>query len=546
MFINPIGLIALIAVPAVVGLHLFRRRHETRVVSATFLWDGQDKKSRAGRRREPLLQSLSFWLELLAALCLALAIAGIRGCGIGSSDHAVVVLDGSASMAAVEGDARDEARSIVEALPRSGRATVLVSGPDPQVLAGAALEAEALAALAGWEPGRANHELAQGGAITLVTDRFSPDDWPPEVGLVALGEARDNLGITRSSRVPAGDADVVFVEVTSFAGVRTAATLQVLEGETVVAEEPLILPILGRQTASWTLPPGTGAVTVLLDVDDALDIDDRVELAPAARREVTVAVDLAPELAEPLGVQGLRLEELFQDVRVVEAGADLTLGGTGDWSVQFADDRAGAVLGPFLVDRGHPAMDGLTLEGVIWTHGADEPSGRPLVSAGDRPLVTQDGTTFHVDLDPFASTLHRSPDWPILLSNLIELRRSTLPGLKRTNVGVGGEVVWTAPDAGVWTLDGREIPVHEDLVLTGLDRPGLHTLGRDGEDVATVGVQLGDPAESDLRDRSSGNRLPEAETGAVRAELSGLDTLFLLLALGLFCLDLWILRRRSA
>ncbi|MCP4808859.1 MAG: VWA domain-containing protein [Proteobacteria bacterium] len=557
MFINPLGLIALIAVPAVVGLHLFRRRHQTRVVSATFLWDGEDKKSRAGRRREPLLRSASFWLEVLAAICLGLAIAGIRGCGIGSSDHAVIVLDGSASMTAVEDAARDEARSILQGLPRSGRATVIVSGADPMLLAGpAALEAEALAALDAWEPGRANHELgptmdlatelAQGGAITLVTDRFEPESWPTDVGLVALGEASDNLGITRSSRVPGAKGDVVFVEVTSFAGVRTPATLFVRSGKDVLFEEPVIASILGRDTWTWTLPEGTGPVTVELELDDGLDVDDRVELAPAARRVVDVDVTLEAELADHMGIAGDRLGELFRDVRVVPSGADLTIGPGDDWALSFEGDRKVTVLGPFIVDRGHAATEGVTLDGVIWTRGETVPAGRPLVSAGDRALLTQDGTVFRIDLDPYSSTLHRSPDWPILLSNLIELRRSTLPGLETANVSVGSEITWIAPEPGVWTLDGQELPVQDDLVLGGLDEPGLHVLARDGVEVATVGVQLGDPAESDLRGRSSGRRVAEVETGTVRAELSGLDTLFLLLALGLFCLDMWVLRKRES
>ncbi|MBM3978468.1 MAG: hypothetical protein FJ299_15960 [Planctomycetes bacterium] len=100
----PWGLLALLAVPAILALHLFRRRFQPRVVSALFLWAPDDHVVVAGRKREPLRQSVSLWSELLAAACLALALAGPRSCGQESAEHLVVVLDGSASMAATGTD----------------------------------------------------------------------------------------------------------------------------------------------------------------------------------------------------------------------------------------------------------------------------------------------------------------------------------------------------------------------------------------------------------------------------------------------------------
>ena len=78
MFANPLGLLALLAVPAVVALHLYRRRFEPRPVSALFLWGADDRAPVAGRKREPLRTSVSFWCELLAVALLALAFSGPR------------------------------------------------------------------------------------------------------------------------------------------------------------------------------------------------------------------------------------------------------------------------------------------------------------------------------------------------------------------------------------------------------------------------------------------------------------------------------------
>src|SRR5262252_10691585 len=99
-FAHPLGLLALAAVPAVVALHLFRRRFAERPVSALFLWQAVDHASVAGRRLEPLHRNPSFWLELLAAALLGLACAAPRLPWTQPARHLVVVVDGSLSMAA--------------------------------------------------------------------------------------------------------------------------------------------------------------------------------------------------------------------------------------------------------------------------------------------------------------------------------------------------------------------------------------------------------------------------------------------------------------
>ena len=555
MFANPLGLIALVAVPAVVGLHLFRRRHRHRVVSAVFLWEGQDRRASAGRKREPLRRSPSFWLELLAALLLGLCLASPRGCGIGASDHVVVVLDTSASMSAVRDHALEEAEDRVRALSRSGRATLIASGPSPRVLAGpAALEAEALAALQAWEPTLPAHELgasvdlaselASGGAVVLITDRFEPEAWPDQVGLVALGAAEDNVGLTRSSRVRAAEGERLFVEVRSFAAEAVEARVRVLEQGTELASEPVLLEPEGSSAHRFVLPEGTGVVQVELGVDDALAADDVVHLAPSPLREVRVDVDLEPEIAALLGLDkwtSLAPRTVWSEDPHLRIGG---AGGGDTWLVELGAERERSVVGPFLVDSSHRLMDGVTLDGVIWSHGAEEPSGRALVRAGDRALVTQEEGTFHVDLDPRASTLHRSPDWPILLANLVELRRDALPGPRETNLVVGQDFVWIGAGAGPWFLDGVELQRSgDDLVVSDL-RPGVHEIHSEAES-AVVAVRLADPTESDLRERSSGDREALVETGQVASELSGLDTALLLLALLLICIDWWVLKREG-
>src|SRR5439155_11416259 len=66
------------------------------------------------------------------------------------------------------------------------------------------------------------------------------------------------------------------------------------------------------------------------------------------------------------------------------------------------------------------------------------------ISAGSTSLLSRlNGTrttAFLLNIDLERSNLGESPDWPILLSNLIELRRDDLPGLRRWNYHLGEDV----------------------------------------------------------------------------------------------------------
>ena len=563
MFANPLGLLALLAVPAVVGLHLYRRRVPTRVVSAIFLWEGQESRSAAGRRRQPLHRSLSFWLELLAALLLALSLAGLRGCGGGRAEHLVLVLDGSASMSAegVIEEVRGEAAARVRRLGRRDRVSVVVSGPTPRLLVGpGAPEAEALSALDFYEPGSGDHdlgpsvdlatELAGGGAVTLITDAFEPEPWPVTVGVVALGQPAENLGITQASRPTASQA---FLELRSFSSRDRDATLRIRNHDRVLVERPVSLAAGATSSHSLDLGDEPGPVFVELIVDDALELDDALSLAPPPSRSLELAVDLDEDLQQHLGLLGGRWASLVPDARVSsEPHLLLTSGDVPStprtWVLRVGAQARRSVIGPFLVERGHPLLRGVSLQGVIWTHGSAL-GGRPLVSVGEHPLLvevdSEQGRRFELDLEPWSSTLHRSPDWPILLVNLAELRRASLPGPRATNLVVGEDFLWNQAPEGSWTLDGEPLAWRPELLVPGYARPGRHRLERDGELAAEFAVQLADPAESDLSERSSGERVAEAPPGELFAELSLLDTLLMLLALGLGCVDWFVLTRQG-
>ena len=124
MFATPLGLLALLAIPAIVAIHLFRRRFPVRPVAGLFLWQLVRQTPEDGGKIAKLPITTSLILECLAALALALILAGARMSSAGVSPHLVVLLDDSASMAAVNArgeSARDRAvRRVLAELDRLG------------------------------------------------------------------------------------------------------------------------------------------------------------------------------------------------------------------------------------------------------------------------------------------------------------------------------------------------------------------------------------------------------------------------------------------
>jgi Ca-activated chloride channel homolog len=625
VFLYPLGLLALLAVPLVAAIHLFRRRFRPREVSALFLWHDEDDLAISGRRRERLRTTPSFWLELLAALLLALAFAGPRLGGAAEAEHLVVVLDASASMGTEPAElggtslaqlARERVADRIDELSSHGRVTIIESGPRPTILAGpAAFRAEARSALEEYAPAAPRHDLSPAvalaaqlsgrGAVLVITDHWSPGSYPEGVELVSIGRPTENVAITHATRTRVSDGGGVAERVlltltafTAFPGSSRRVELVMREfdrfrySETTgdgreLARRAVTLEPEKRMHLGFDLVGGTGAVEILLE-SDALEIDNRVVLAPPPRRTVAVATTLELPAARALGLAlpGSpspldRLLAAIPDViEVADPGdAHLVIGpelepklgpGRAPWSlllVGAGSDGGGKredLIGPFLAEKQNRLLQGLTLEGIVWSiDPALRLPGTPLVSAGDTPILTESieegRRVVRINIDPARSSLPRSPDWPILLSNLVERRREELPGPRRSNISIGESYVhrFHPRDEGeaqdeeetrylVRALDGeweREIPARDTLRVEGIVRPGLYSVSRGDSELARFGVGFSDPAESDLRGMRPGDSSSELALATLSSGMNPLQVILILAVFALLLVDWEVLAR---
>ena len=167
-FANPWGLLALLAMPAIVAIHLYHRRFPPIVVAGVHLWGVQHEMRSVGRTRERLPITPSLLLELLAAFLIAMILSQPRFGELGRATHLVVVLDNSASMQAepkTDTSFRDlaaaELLERMDNLNRGSRVTALVTGNRPATLIGPLASVdEARDQLANWQPSVSIHEFS--------------------------------------------------------------------------------------------------------------------------------------------------------------------------------------------------------------------------------------------------------------------------------------------------------------------------------------------------------------------------------------------------
>jgi hypothetical protein len=176
------------------------------------------------------------------------------------------------------------------------------------------------------------------------------------------------------------------------------------------------------------------------------------------------------------------------------------------------------------------------------------------VLAGDEEAG--DAFRLWLNLDLERSNLTSSPDWPILLSNLVDRARAGLPGALSVNSRVGDVLEWRRAD------DAHDLRLEdpEGLVLPGRGgrvvgfearRPGIHRVLAGDAELGRFSVNFVDPAESDLSACATEDTPPTAAPtepdadvgtgGGGRLERQALAVLLLLA----MAADWWVLRRHG-
>jgi hypothetical protein len=580
VFTFPLAFIALLAVPALVAIYWLRNRAKERRVSSLLFWLDEKQKWEGGRRIHRLQTPLLFFLELLTILLLVMAAAGpMMRAGEGGRPL-VVALDDSFSMLAGNDDsAKNRAMRAIESELRSNRyepVSFVLAGESPQLLGEATDNAEqAIKLLQNWKCGSPEAKLEEavafafelGGnrARVLAVSDHSPQQELSDSRLQwwSFGSSRQNFAFVNATRSQRDDEDRVLLEIANLSSQSGSTTLSI---ETVdpqsAIRNPQSVQLSQGETRRilLTLKPGAPALRARLS-DDALRADNEVVLLPEASKNVRVDLRVRDATLRSLVEKAVRsspntLLSADRPGLVITDESEPNVEDAEAWTLRIiAEKDAASFLGPFVVDRAHPLAEGLSLGGVVWGSGrSSQLPGAPIITAGNIPLLTDvDRAGRHelrLRLRPDLSTLQESPNWPILIWNLINWRTQAAPGLRQTNVWLGGEATLTV-ESGVEEVrvvdpqrNARQLPVRDRAVMIKADSVGVYEIGANQSKYAFAANALR-REESDLAQAASGRWGNWANAAALQWEYRSVAWVLLLLAMIVLAIHAWLVARRG-
>lgn len=467
VFTFPLAFLALLAVPLLLAIYWLRNRAKEQQVSSLLLWLDERQRWDGGRRLHKLQTPLLFFLELLAILLLATATAKPLMKSGDAARSLVVVLDDSFSMLAgadASSNVRSRAIQAIERELKSNRYEPLrfvLAGETPQVLAETTGNAEqVIRQLQNWKCGSITakledaialaFELGGNRARVLVVTDHAPTQEISDGRLQwwAFGSPEPNLAFTLATRSTRGEEGRVLLEI---ANLSDKSINSVLEIETIAPYDPIQINLAAKESMriTRTLMADNGLPLWAKISDDALSVDNEIVLMPETAKKVRVDLRLNDARLRELVEKAIESSSQAQldsesPELIITDKPDVQNSDAEAWTLQIINESgANSYLGPFVVDRANPLTEGLSLGGTIWGAGSAEISGTPIITAGNIALLTDVERAgrheLRLRLNPRLSTLQETPNWPILIWNLIAWRASAAPGLRQTNVLLGGE-----------------------------------------------------------------------------------------------------------
>ena len=580
VFTFPIAFLALLAVPLLVAIYWLRNRARERRVSSLIFWMDVRQRWEGGRRIHRLQMPLLFVLELLAIVLLAAAAAKPLMRAGDAAKPLVVVLDDSFSMQAGklvggEDSSRNRAARSVESELRSNLyepVQFVLAGETPQVLGEASSGSEQVKRLLQkWKCGAATAKLDEavafafelGGkrARVLVVSDHAPQQEINDSRLQwwTFGASLPNIGIVNAICSARGEEERVMLEIANLSSQSATARLTIESGN---QQTPQSLTLAGNESRriTLTIKHSAGKLRAWLG-EDGLSVDNQVVLLPESSKLVRVDLRLGnaglKELVEKtVGSLSQIQRNSERPELIITDSADVKVDDAESWTLQLLNEKdASSYLGPFVVDKAHTLTEGLSLGGVVWAAGKSELPGTPIITAGNIALLTDvDRAGRHelrLRLRPELSTVQQTPNWPILISNLIAWRASVAPGLRQPNVRLGGEatLVVDGDTQSVTVIDpeqkSHQLAARDSAVTVKADLAGEYKFVTETA-TYSLAVNAISREESDLTNAASGRWGNWANATSLEWEYRSLVWLLLIVVLSLLAAHAWLANRQNA
>lgn len=528
---NPLGLIALLGIPAVLAIHFLQRKARELPVSTLFLLEHARREAASGRRFERLTPSIPLWMQLLSVLLLTWILVEPRYQKSGSIQRIAVVVDSSASMGVFKADA---IRRLEETLPdlRGGaselRITVLESLPNrPRIYAGGSVE-EMSHAISRWQATAgpvdptqslrlARSLVSRDGVVIYLTD--TPVDKPPfEARLVTVGKPVDNVGFTGVSFAMDGETLIWRAMVRNHGSHAADRKWTLLTSSGSTPPRELHLQPGAMVTLQAAFPKADTEVRAVLSPDE-FTLDDVLPMVAPQLKTLKLARATSAGFAPLTG-------KLVQAIDGAETTgntdeADLTLASynpldpaipAGNALVFLEDEtRTGAWLKGGIIAEPHPLMDGLNWQGLLVRETIQferKPEDQVLLWQDKRPLImlreTRGKRQLLVNFDPSLSNAEKQSAFVILFHRFADSIRQHKVAPVSDNLETGQPITVTFDHGKPIAVSarspegGKVVPDDTLTAQSAMRVPGFQTVIQNGKPLLTAAVHFGDPREADL------------------------------------------------
>ncbi len=478
--LNPFAILALLSLPIVYLLHRYHRRPSLKMVSSLYLWTIEQPAQISGQAKEHFVQSLSFWLEILCCLLLFLLLLNPPAC-TGSGNHHVLILDTSASMQATE--IQSEVQTSLDNRGQYDRYTIITTGTNPSIASDYVPAHQALSLVSNLSFQHASSSLQEAihlaqsiglGKIEVWTDQ--QQSLPStEIEWHTLKHQGHNIGFVRGEW---NDNQISLQLLNTFKTqqmVSIAVNQQVSDTDVETRTLDAILDANDTTPLSIEMAPHVMSVTMELQTrndkpfQDALHLDDRLDLIPVKPLPLRIASDIDTRLGQAIGVLSPQtpppLERLIKNpVQSSPMYADLLFtdrdigGGPTTWRVHFAPIQEAKWTQSIQIHQTTNSIAQDLSAQTIWSYDPNRRlRGHILISTQNIPLLTEEINPqtgkhiFHFNIDR-RSPFFQTPDWPILLGNLIEKRQQYTTGFSQHSLLMGETLLGRGLENGTWTI----------------------------------------------------------------------------------------------
>ncbi len=324
-FALPLGFLALLAVPVIVLMYLLKQKYEEKEIPSLYLWKKAFPETKSAQPWQKLRKNLLMFLQIAAAVLLAVSLAGPYIMGKMQVTDYVLALDCSMSMQAEDvgksrfAAAKEAARDIVENAPAGSSFSLVPVTDKPYVALSASTDTQtvlrrldALQPTAGGADWQTAKTLLQteknvlGGEILLFTDDYGQLDGLSALETVLNGGG-ENAALTLLSSREQEDGLLALTRVENYGKESCERTVTLYADGAAFDTVSVELAAGEAQDVTFSgIPLGTETLMARIFPEDVLTADDVLYqgVAGTAKRKALLVTEQNLFLEKALSVMG--------------------------------------------------------------------------------------------------------------------------------------------------------------------------------------------------------------------------------------------------